>query len=146
MFGRRLSLPMRWEELEIEAISEGVNAYYHDVDRDACPYRPDTREHRDWLRGWDEAKVGPRDNASSPLRGPFVFLHQLIALLWLYSLELCCAKSARPNQVTHRGPRRPPPTPNSARPARHLELTCCIRLARNKRQHVEKPGNARFSM
>ncbi|MFI0849307.1 Rmf/CrpP family protein [Mesorhizobium sp. IMUNJ 23232] len=39
-----------------EIIDEGTDAYCARTPRSACPYEPNTNEHRDWLRGWDGAE------------------------------------------------------------------------------------------
>ena len=35
---------------------EGIDAYCLGIPRFSCPYRPDTTEYRDWMRGWDDAE------------------------------------------------------------------------------------------
>lgn len=39
-----------------KAVEDGVDAYCLGVSRNACPYAPESGEHCDWLRGWDEAE------------------------------------------------------------------------------------------
>jgi ribosome modulation factor len=40
-----------------KTIDEGIDAYCAGIPRSACPYKPDTPEHTDWLSGWDEAEA-----------------------------------------------------------------------------------------
>jgi hypothetical protein len=40
-----------------KAVDQGIDACCQGVLRSACPYAPGTREHRDWLRGWDEVEA-----------------------------------------------------------------------------------------
>ena len=39
------------------AIDEGIDAYCMGVGRSACPHKPGSQRHRDWLLGWDEAEA-----------------------------------------------------------------------------------------
>ena len=50
------------------AVDEGIDAYCARVSRDACPYRPGTPEHRDWLCGWDDAEAIDFEQRKNPPR------------------------------------------------------------------------------
>ena len=43
-------------EREGEHFDEGADAYCYRIARSDCLYEPGSREHSDWLRGWDEAE------------------------------------------------------------------------------------------
>ena len=40
-----------------DSLGEGIDAYCMDVGRSACPHKPGSQRHNDWLRGWDEAEA-----------------------------------------------------------------------------------------
>jgi ribosome modulation factor len=42
-----------------EAYTEGIDAYYNQVDRDFCPYHPANypAQHDDWMDGWFTAEM-----------------------------------------------------------------------------------------
>jgi ribosome modulation factor len=45
---------------------EGLDAYCVGASRNACPYLPETPEHDDWLRGWDEAEALDFEDRKDP--------------------------------------------------------------------------------
>ncbi|WP_412535321.1 ribosome modulation factor [Mesorhizobium sp. BAC0120] len=54
---------MQSRRIEVRALTEGIEAYRYGQPRTTCPYELDTREHSDWLLGWDEAaKVDHEDH------------------------------------------------------------------------------------
>ena len=42
--------------MDTRTVEEGVDAYRAAIPRKACPYEPETQDHIDWVRGWDEAE------------------------------------------------------------------------------------------
>jgi ribosome modulation factor len=53
-------------KLDTKAIEEGIDAYCQGVRREACPYPAATREHHDWLMGWEEAAKIDREDHPNP--------------------------------------------------------------------------------